>query len=158
MSAYFFDTSALVKRYITEPGSEWVITQCRENADNNIIISHATLAEAVTAFCRRARTQSLNQRISEPDRDRRIKLFREHAQQQYHFIRVTKAVYAQAGDLCRTHKLRAYDAIQLVCALHASDRFVANGKTAPIFVSADTDLLNVAVAEGLDIMDPNAYC
>jgi hypothetical protein len=29
MGAYFFDTSALVKRYVTEPGSGWVIEHCR---------------------------------------------------------------------------------------------------------------------------------
>lgn len=153
----FLDTSAIVKRYVTETGSEWVAVQCKQATDNNIILSYATLAEAVTAFCRKARQQDLNQQISESDRDHHIKIFRQDVEQQYSLVDVTKAIYVHAGDLCRIHKLRAYDAIQLACALKVSDEFVALGKTAPIFVSADTDLLSVAEAEGLDTKDPNAH-
>ena len=157
MSTYFFDASAVVKRYITETGSDWVMTQCRRAAGNTVILSYASLAEAVTAFCRRARAQNISQRISELERDRHIKLFRQDATRQYSLVRVTKAVYMRAGDLSRIHKLRAYDAIQLVCALEASDRLVALGRTAPIFVSADTDLLSIAQAEGFDVENPNDH-
>jgi uncharacterized protein len=107
----FLDTSAVVKRYITETGSEWVKAQCKQVAENTIILSYTTLVEAVTAFCRKARQQDLSQRISEPDRDRRIKRFRRDVEQRYSLVDVTKEVYIHAGDLCRIHKLRAYDAI-----------------------------------------------
>jgi predicted nucleic acid-binding protein len=153
----FLDTSAIVKRYVNETGSEWVVVQCKQAADNTIILSYATLAEAVTAFCRKARLQDLNQRISESDRDHHIRIFRQDVEQQYTLVDVTKAVYTHAGDLCRIHKLRAYDAIQLACALKASGEFIALEKAAPIFVSADTDLLSIAEAEGLNIEDPNAH-
>lgn len=122
-----------------------------------IFLSYATLVEAVAAFCRKARQQDFSQRISEPDRDRRIRLFRQHVQEQYSLIRVTKPVCTRAGNLCRSYKLRSYDAVQLATALIISERFTMDGKAAPIFVSADTDLLNVAEAEGLDIWNPNAY-
>ncbi len=153
----FLDTSAIVKRYVTETGSEWVVMRCKQTADYAIILSYATLAEAVTAFCRKARQQDLSQRISDSDRDHYIRLFRQDVEQQYSLVDVTKAVYIHAGDLCCIHKLRAYDAIQLACALKASDEFVALGKTAPVFVTADTDLLSIAEAEGLDTRNPNAY-
>jgi len=153
----FLDTSAIVKRYVTETGSEWITVQCKQTANNTIILSYATLAEAVTAFCRKARQQDLNQRISESNRDRDIKLFRQDVEQQYSLVDVTKAVYIHAGDLCCIHKLRAYDAIQLACALKARDELVALGRTAPLFVSADTDLLSIAEAEGFDIKNPNVH-
>jgi uncharacterized protein len=154
---YFLDTSALVKRYVSEPGSEWVIAQCQQEADNTIIISQATLVEAVATFCRKAREQDLNQRITEVDRDRNIMLFRQDTQRQYNLVRVTDTIYTHAGDLCRFHRLRAYDAVQLICALEVRNKLAALGILAPTFVSADTELLNMAKAEGLSIENPNSY-
>ena len=153
----FLDTSAVAKRYVTETGSEWVRAQCRKISENMIILSHATLAEAVTAFCRKARQQDLSRCISESDRDRRIKRFCRDVEQQYSLVDVTKEVYIHAGDLCRIHKLRAYDAIQLVCALQANIKIVVPEGVVLTFVSADTDLLGIAEAEGLDIQNPNVY-
>jgi predicted nucleic acid-binding protein len=146
-----------VKRYVTETGSEWIKSQCRKTAENRIILSYATLTEAVTAFCRKARQQDLSQRISELDRDRRIKRFRRDVELRYSLVDVTKEIYIYAGDLCRIHKLRAYDAIQLACALKARNELVALERTAPIFVSADTDLLSIAQAEGFDVENPNDH-
>jgi len=158
MSTYFFfDTSALVKRYMSESGSEWVTMQCEPTAGNTVIISYATLAEAVTTFSRRARAQNLSQRISELERDRHIQLFRRDVERQYTLVRVTKEIYTQAGNLSRIHKLRAYDAIQLVCAIQANIKIAAPEGTVLTFVSADADLLSIAEAEGLGIQNPNAY-
>ena len=153
----FFDTSAIAKRYVTETGSEWGKIQCEPATGNTIILSHATLVEAVAAFCRKARQQDFSQRISETDRDRHIKLFRQDAEEQYYVIRVTKPICLRAGNLCRSYKLRAYDAVQLATALIMNERLIIDRRTSLIFVSADVDLLNVAEAEGLDIQNPNAY-
>ena len=157
MGSYFLDTSALVKRYVTEPGSEWVEMRCRPAAENTIIISQATLVEAVATFCRKAREQNISQRISEADRDWNITLFRQDVRQQYNVVRVTSTIYSRAGDLCRLHRLRAYDAVQLACTLAVRSKLAALGIQAPTFVSADTDLLDIASAEGLSIENPNDY-
>ncbi len=37
-----------------------------------------------------------------------------------------------------SYKLRAYDAMQLACALKARNELVALGRTTPVFVSADS--------------------
>jgi len=157
MGNYFLDTSALVKRYVTEPGSEWVEVQCRSAAENTIIILQATLVEVVATFCRKAREQNVSQRISEADRDWNITLFRQDVRQQYNVVRVTAALYTRAGDLCRLHRLRAYDAVQLACALAVRNKLALLGIQALTFVSADTDLLDIASAEGLSIENPNNY-
>lgn len=116
----------------------------------------ATLAEAIAAFCRKARAQDFSQRISEAERDQNIELFRRDAQRQYNLVRVTSTIYTQAGDLCRFHRLRAYDAVQLACALEVRKTLTALG-IAPSFVSSDADLLSIAQAAGLRVENPNDY-
>jgi predicted nucleic acid-binding protein len=130
---YFLDTSALIKRYVAEIGSGWVMSLCDPVSGNTILISQATQAEAVAALCRKARLGAIS--VLE---------------------RVTSASYIRAGNLCRAHNLRAYDAVQLSCALTARDKLAALGLS-PIFVCADAVLLSVAVAEGLGVEDPSSH-
>lgn len=153
----FFDTSAIAKRYVNETGSEWVRAQCEQIVENTIILSYATLVEAVAAFCRKARQQGLSQRISGADRNRHITLFRQDVEEQYYVIRLTKPICLRVGNLCRSYKLRAYDAVQLATALIMNERFIIDRKTALVFISADVNLLTVAEAEGLGIENPNVH-
>jgi len=39
MSAYFLDSSALVKRYIAEIGSDWVVGLCNPTLKNDVFIA-----------------------------------------------------------------------------------------------------------------------
>lgn len=157
MGAYFFDTSALVKRYATEPGSGWVIEHCRLAAGHTIIISQATLVEVVATLCRKARELNARQLISIDDRDKYIALFRQDVRKQYNVARVTTAIYTLAGDLCRLPRLRTYDAVQLACALEARNKLAALEIPTLTFVSADTELLSMAYTEGLGIENPNLF-
>uniref|UniRef100_UPI0013760F5B type II toxin-antitoxin system VapC family toxin n=1 Tax=Candidatus Oscillochloris fontis TaxID=2496868 RepID=UPI0013760F5B len=50
MSAYYFDTSALVKRYFPETGSAWVIAVTDPKAEHTLLISAMTRVEAAAAF------------------------------------------------------------------------------------------------------------
>lgn len=152
MGTHFLDTSAIVKRYVAESGSAWVTAICDPAVGHTISMSQATLAEAVAALCREARAAS----ITTSDRNRAIVLFRRDVRRSYSVQRVTTAVYTRAGDLCQAHNLRAYDAIQLACALTLSDRLAAL-QVSPTFVCADNDLLRVALSEGLSVENPNTY-
>lgn len=109
----------------------------------------------MAAFCRKASEQNLQQRIDKAERDQNIALFRRDTQRQYVVVPVTSSIYTRAGDLCRTHRLRAYDAVQLACALLVRDKLAVLGIQAPIFVSADTELLTIASTEELSIENPN---
>ena len=157
MGTYFLDTSALVKNYVTEIGSPWIIEHCQPDSGHTIIISQATLVEAVAALCRKARATDFRQRISEADRDHNISLFRQDVQRRYNLVQVAPAIYTYAGDLCRMHRLRAYDAVQLACALGVRNDSILNQAPEPIFVSADTGLLEIAITEGFSVEDPNSY-
>lgn len=153
MATFFLDTSALVKRYVAEKGQLWTLALHQPTAGHTLIVSQAALVEAVAAFCRKARAQA----ISDAERDQVIALFRQDTRRRYRIERVTTTLYTRAGDLCRVHKLRAYDAIQLVCALSAADKLTAIGAPPPTFVSADADLLAVAAAEGLATENPESH-
>jgi uncharacterized protein len=59
--------------------------------------------------------------------------------------------------LTQQYGLRGYDAVQLAAALVANDDLVANGNTPLMFVSADSDLLLAAHAEGLATDNPLAH-
>jgi uncharacterized protein len=153
MATYFLDTSAIIKRYIFEPGQAWILSLCNPAQGHDLYISQAALVEVVAAICRRAREKSIN--IAE--RDRLITVFRQDSQESYNIWPVATDLYHAAGDLCRSHRLRAYDAVQLACVLALRQYTLANQAPEPIFVCADVGLLDIAGVEGLQGENPNNY-
>ena len=59
MAVYFFDSSALVKRYVTEVGTAWVRQLCTPAARHELYIARLTGAEIVAALAKRARSGDL---------------------------------------------------------------------------------------------------
>jgi predicted nucleic acid-binding protein len=153
VSAYFLDTSALVKRYAQETGHQWVLALTDPLQGHDLYISQAALVEVVAALCAKARQGA----ITFTERDTLIANFRQDSTNLFAIRPITAAIYSAAGDLCMQHKLRAYDAVQLACALAVRDDTIALGALAPIFVCADNDLLAVAIAESLSIENPNNH-
>ncbi len=154
MGSYFLDTSAIVKRYVpTEPGHTWIVTLCNPVQSHKLYIAQAASVEVVAAMCRKTREGS----ITTAARDRLITRFRRDVRSDYDPWRVTNAIYTSAGNLCRSHKLRAYDAVQLACALGVHNQALASGAPSSIFVCADNSLLNIAIAEGLGVENPNNH-
>jgi predicted nucleic acid-binding protein len=153
MAIYFLDTSALVKQYIAEPGQAWLLSICDPAQQHDLYISQVALVEVVATICRRAREQS----ISLLERDRLITVFRQDSRTGYNIWPVTTDVFEAAGDLCLSHRLRAYDAVQLACSLALREDALVNQAPLPIFVCADMGLLDVAGIEGLQVENPNNY-
>lgn len=60
VSVVYLDTSALVKRYVAEPGSEWVQELLDYSETPSAFTSHLTVVEATCAFARRRREQFLS--------------------------------------------------------------------------------------------------
>ena len=155
MGNYFLDTSALVKRHVLESGHLWVRALCRVNAGNTIIISEAALIEVVASVCRMARENP--PRLAIADRDRIIARFQRLIRRNYLIVQVNRETYIRAAALCRKHPLRAYDAVQLACALAWRDDALAISQPAPIFVCADHALLGAAALEGFAIENPSLH-
>ena len=155
MGSYFVDSSALVKRQIAEQGHAWVTALCSAAAGNAIVIAELTLVEIPAAYSRMVRETP--RRISPARRDRLIADFDRAVAGQYIVVVATRQVLRRAVALCRLHPLRAYDAVQLACALTRLDDDAAAGLPPPTFVSGDIALLAVAQAVGFSVENPNAY-
>ena len=153
MGTYFFDTSVIVKRYTPEQGQTLVLDLCDPKWGHNLYISQAAFVEVVSSFCRKAHEKVITVEV----RDRLIDLFRQDIPTGYITIPVTTEIYSAAGNLCRTHRLRAYDAVQLACALDLREQTRASKLPDPIFLCADNNLLSIANAEGFAIDNPNNY-
>ncbi len=147
MNAYFLDSSALVKRYITEAGSAWVIDICTSAATNPLFVVRIVGAEVVAAIVRCERrgdvspTEAANAQTS----------FRQDYEAGFNFIEVTPALIASAMRLVERHGLRGYDAVQLAAALEAKSAFARMPLT---FVAADQNLLAAAKIENLNTENP----
>ncbi len=158
MALYFLDSSAIVKRYFQEPGHAWIERLHDPAQGHGLYIAQAALVEVVASICRKAREQNMPLE----ERDSTIDDFRRDVQNTYSVWVIDNALYTAAGDLCRSHRLRAYDAIQLACALAVrEDVLVAQPPDAEppdfLFVSADLGLLTIARAEGFGSENPNNY-
>ena len=158
MAVYFFDTSALVKRYATETGSGWVRRITDPKTGNKVYITTITGVEVVSALTRKVR----NAEIQLADAQTFIADFRIDFQNQYELFRVTDPVIQLAMKLPEKYKLRAYDAIQLAAAMIINDQsnlqgIAVTGVPALVLVASDKDLLDAAQAEGLVVDDPEAH-
>lgn len=57
---YFLDTSALVKRYVLETGTDWILNLTDVSAGNNIAIAQISWVEVLSALSRRRREGTLS--------------------------------------------------------------------------------------------------
>ena len=153
MATYFFDSSALVKYYIDETGSDWVEILIDAQPANEILIAEITGAEVVAALTRRSRLGH----IAVPDAAIVIGLFKNHFRYKLNSLVVRTNVVEAAMDLAETHGLRGFDSIQLASALTTNETLVTRGHQALIFISADSALNQAAIREGLSVDNPNNH-
>lgn len=133
MATYFFDSSALAKRYVTEKGTAWVQSLTDPASGNSVYVARITLVELVSAVSRRKRNGDLTPVAAAAA----LSDVRADFASDYQVIEVTAALVAQAESLAEKHALRGYDAVQLAAAIQVNAAFVAAGQPAVILVSAD---------------------
>ena len=153
MAAYFFDSSALVKRYVIESDTQWVRSLCDSAAGHTIYIVRITGAEVIAALARRTRMVSLTQRAAQHT----IAAFRSDFSGSYLISELTQALVERAMDLAQMYGLRGYDAVQLAASLDVNTERRGYGFAPLTLISADTDLNQAAIAEGLTIENPNDH-
>jgi uncharacterized protein len=153
VTRYFLDSSAVVKRYITETGSGWIQQLTAQSANNQLFLARITWVEVLSALSRRQREGFL-------DRPTLIQIktvFQTHVDRQYEILEVDRPLTEAAGDLVTQYPLRAYDAIQLAAALQLKATLNQAELPDPIFLTADQRLLTIAQATGLPTDNPNNY-
>ena len=153
MSAYFLDSSALVKRYVAETGTLWVQALVAPSTRHKLLITRITWVEVLSALARRQRDGSL----SSAQVDGSVRSFRYDLGTQYQVIEFSRELAETAGQLVRKHPLRAYDAVQLASALRVQLDLVQAQAPPLTFICADDHLLAVAQAEGLRTDNPNQH-
>lgn len=84
-------------------------------------------------------------------------MFRRDSQSVYGVLPFTASVCTYAGDLCLSHRLRSYDAVQLASGLILRKEASLKPASPPIFVTADLRLTSFATAEGLKTENPENY-
>lgn len=152
MTAFYFDTSALVKRYVAEPGSTWVRQICAPPQDDVfhlIIIGEITVVEISAAFAILERTRSASHQVIEGAFEK----FNADFEIAYQIVEITSDLLSVAAELARKHVLKAYDALQLALALAARDALTQENLTLTL-VAGDNQLLQAAQREGLTTENP----
>ena len=153
MAAYFFDSSACVKRYAIETGSGWVLGILRPSVGNTIFVARITGAETVAAIARKRK----GKRLSAAEAAKAIGRFKKHFSRRYQKINITESIINEAMHYADKYELRGYDAVQMACAVEIEKRIKLTDGASLIFVSADNDLNNAVSSEGMSVENPNNY-
>jgi hypothetical protein len=150
---YFFDSSALVKAYVQENGSAWVLQLCALAARDRIYLASVTGVEVISALVRKRKSGG----FADVDLTIALGKFRSDFVRNFSRLDVSDRLIQIAMQLAETHALRGYDAVQLAAARTIWQQRALMGQSVLIFVSADAALNTAASVEGLLADDPNAY-
>lgn len=142
MKFYFFDTSALIKRYHAEKGTE-SIDRIFSEEDIAIVISSICITEMVSAMNRKKEDKT----ISKNDLDAALSRFFQDAIKEFLILELDDGHIKDSVALVLKHGLRTLDSLQLSVAIGLRE-------SKPIFVCADNKLVSVAEKEGLKAINP----
>jgi predicted nucleic acid-binding protein len=153
VAVYFCDSSAIVKCYVQEQGSAWMVALLDTAAVHHLYLARITGVEVIAAMHRRARRGD----IAATDVAAALAQFRQDFAELYRLIEITPALVTRAMALVETYALRGYDAVQLAAAVEVHARGDTLGLPVLTLVSADEDLNVAATAEGLAVVNPNMH-
>ena len=137
----YFDTSALLKRFVEENGSD--VVGKLFSASNQIYISLITQVEAISALRRLLNDKEISLHdfrhiLNEIETDLTF----------YHTVDMTNEVMDLAKECIIQHQLKSLDSIQLASA-------IAVKKEIDLFVACDEKLLRAAKKEKFKVINPN---
>jgi predicted nucleic acid-binding protein len=153
MAIYFIDSSGLVKRYVSETGSAWVLGLFDPALNNEVFIAAITSVEIIAAITRRSRSGSISITDATVTRNQ----FKSDLQKDYQIVEITESIINSGMALSESYGLRGYDSIQLAAGRAVNSLCIANGLPSITFVSADNELNAAVVSEGLMIENPNSH-
>ncbi len=136
--------------YVAEVGSTWLRRRVAPPRQQVLYTATLTEVEIRSALQRLLRER----RVDAAQAGRLTQRVLQHCTHRYQLIRITRPVVTQAGMLLERYPLRAYDAVQLACALTVQRGMHRRGMPPPLFVAADAALLTAAVAEGFVVANP----
>lgn len=135
---YYFDTSALLKRYLDEPGRK-IVLDLLESQAGLVIVSELILPELGSAFRRAANGKRLTM-----EKSRELFGRAREDLESLSVARLDSMVLTRAVHLVMNQDLRALDAIHLATALEMDCSHL---------VSSDHGLLAASKREGLKAIE-----
>ena len=145
--ACFFDTSAVLKLYHREVGTDQV-EEIFKQTENTIVISELAIVEFYSTLARKVRTGEITPQAQEEA----SRNFENDCIRRFVIDPLSGAVIQKVKELLQKHgnarALRSLDSLQLGTCL------TARGREELIFVCADARLLEVAESEGLQAENP----
>jgi len=153
MRNYFFDTSALVKRYQTKERGSEKVNKIFLEADCTVIILNLTMVEIIQTFCRLSKISE----IKKTDLTVLIDSFYRDVKEHIQIYTVTTEHTFRAEEIIRSSlplktlnkRPGAIDILQVCAALDFNHRDLT-------FVSSDLDLNQIAKAHKLTILNPES--
>lgn len=139
----YFDTSALVKLFVQEEGTENLIRYIDQQGKAELAMVSLAKVEFHSAVQRRFREGNIDQ----GERDTLMRSFETRTAQLFVTQPTNDAVISLSQFLLGEYPLRAYDAIQLAGCLCLQS-------VSRVFVCCDQRLLSAAQSEGLTTYDP----
>ena len=103
MATYFFDSSRLVKSYVSETGSSWVRSVTNPAAANDVYVVRVTEVEITSAIVRRRRSGTL----TTAEANAALIKFRQDLRKQFQVIEIDAALLVAAVRAVEVHGLRA---------------------------------------------------
>ena len=153
----YVDSSALIKHYIQEAGSDALNARLNEESvrQTGVFISTVGYAEILATFARRFRENLLLKR----EADLLPRQFRDDWIFELTEVELSAGVLGFIPRLVKEHPLRGSDAIHLASALWLRDAARLGVRFGPAarpltFATSDKRLKNAASAEGLTVFDP----
>jgi predicted nucleic acid-binding protein len=137
----YLDTSALVKRYVEELGSEDVLDwmDLADMAGTGLV----TRAEVAAAITRATRLKQLTAQVASEALDK----FRQEWSG-FHRIPINEELVSRADSLACQHSLRGYDAVHLAAALIWQEALMM-----PVTLATyDQELADAAKKSGLSVL------
>ena len=147
MPLYYLDTSALVKLYVREPGTERLLSLADRAGESRLAILALAQVELRSAVRRRERSGEISAAVA----TQLLDVFKRHIEGRFITQAVTDFVLDLASMLVDRYALRAFDAVQLAGYLALKS---SAGSDVPVFVCSDRELLNAAAQEGIPVLDP----
>jgi predicted nucleic acid-binding protein len=145
MRNLFFDTSALVKRYYDERGTDTVDTLVDDD-ETRVVLTAIAVIETVSAFRRKYNREDIPERVV----DDLLAAFFEEALSEFLIVPTEDAIFAHSFDLVLDDDLRTLDSLQLSAAMAVADEVEDFA-----FVCADQELSAVAQSRNLETLNPD---
>lgn len=150
MALFFLDSSALVKRYVNEPGSLWIQNITSFDVNNTLFAASITRVEVLSAFARLNREVRVDQKALQNV----MHLFLMDWNSQYHIVELDQQVLEVACQFVQKFPIRAYDSVQLASAIVLHSFFKETTLENFTFITADNRLLETARVAGLKVINP----